>query len=153
MVEKDCARGCLEGGARESLLLTLQCCHVLRSWLAREALVVDPVYTVCRPVEACGSRNSSSGGPGCAHCYSPSETRYGRQQRRSSSTSSCSSHRTLDIMLHIREAAGVYSNWSIGLMFKFLKQILAGLTFIHRHQKCHLDLKSENILLNKDGPE
>ena len=38
-------------------------------------------------------------------------------------------------------------------MFKFLKQILAGLTFIHRHQKCHLDLKSENILLNKDGPE
>eukprot|EP01046_Picozoa_sp_COSAG06_P030724 COSAG06_NODE_2936_length_6063_cov_6.578806_2_plen_1525_part_01 len=63
----------------------------------------------------------------------------------------CSSD--LKRMLHNTEAAGVYSDWSIELMFKFLEQILAGLTYIHGQQKWHLDLKSENILLNKDGAE
>eukprot|EP01046_Picozoa_sp_COSAG06_P006072 COSAG06_NODE_281_length_18447_cov_14.060116_3_plen_1764_part_00 len=65
----------------------------------------------------------------------------------------CSSD--LNNMLHKRstEAGSEYSCSSIELMLKFLKQILSGLTYIHGQQTWHLDLKSENILLNKDGPD
>jgi serine/threonine protein kinase len=33
----------------------------------------------------------------------------------------------------------------------FLRQILAGMTFVHQKGVCHRDLKPENILMNAEG--